>query len=358
MNELIQRYIYDVIRRLPNEERTQIHDELYWQIQDMLPSNASIEDINIVLNNMGSPAKLAEKYRAHSRYMISPAIYDTHNKTLWTVTLVLSIVIAFLVLAFKLFDVSTDPTFMNILGAILLSLLLGSILGFFISFTIVTISFYIYENSNKNHQSKKWTTADLPAIQEVKGYSFTKSSRMRGLIVTIILGGLTFLFVASLYQYVGWYENGQNIYPLFDSQVMHTYLPLVLLIAGIAVTLACLKFLATKWNRWLVFVNFVYHILLMIVTLSFINQPNTFSTAFKEQMAQNFNINMFDMLSYWDRGIFIVSVIFVLLAIISVAVNIWQYMQNQRQALMQEFCIKNKFNPVNDKTRMEGNNGN
>ena len=39
MNELIERYIHDVIRRLPEKDRAEIERELRANIYDMLPEN-------------------------------------------------------------------------------------------------------------------------------------------------------------------------------------------------------------------------------------------------------------------------------------------------------------------------------
>lgn len=40
MNNLIERYVYDVTRRLPEKDRDEVSSELKSNIYDMLPENA------------------------------------------------------------------------------------------------------------------------------------------------------------------------------------------------------------------------------------------------------------------------------------------------------------------------------
>ena len=86
---LIERYVHDVARRLPEKEREDVKDELRANIYDMLPEGASEEQIRNVLYELGSPASLAGKYRQNPRYLISPAYYDEYVNVLkWVLPLV------------------------------------------------------------------------------------------------------------------------------------------------------------------------------------------------------------------------------------------------------------------------------
>ena len=77
-NNWIERYVYDVARRLPEKDREEVKKELRANIYDMLPENAGNEQVKKVLYELGSPASLAEKYRQKPRYLISPAYYDEY----------------------------------------------------------------------------------------------------------------------------------------------------------------------------------------------------------------------------------------------------------------------------------------
>ncbi|MHC5247151.1 hypothetical protein [Enterococcus sp. LJL90] len=78
----VEAYINQVIGYLPDGEQAEVKKELYSNIMDMLPDDATEEEIKSVLMEMGNPRKLAEKYRQHPRYLIGPAVYDDYLRTL------------------------------------------------------------------------------------------------------------------------------------------------------------------------------------------------------------------------------------------------------------------------------------
>jgi hypothetical protein len=81
--ELMERYIYQVIRRLPKEQREEVGLELRELIGDMLEESGSMEE---VLTRLGNPTEFAEKYLDRTRYLIGPEYYDTY---LWFLKIVL-----------------------------------------------------------------------------------------------------------------------------------------------------------------------------------------------------------------------------------------------------------------------------
>lgn len=80
--ELINRYIYEVTRRIPKEQREEIELELQELIGDML-EGLTLEQVFLKL---GDPAIFARKYREDKNYVISPEYYDNY---MWVMKLVL-----------------------------------------------------------------------------------------------------------------------------------------------------------------------------------------------------------------------------------------------------------------------------
>lgn len=64
--KLIEIYIQEVTRRLPQKIRTDIALELRSTIEDILPDNYREEDIKAVLNQLGNPVVLANGYKEQS----------------------------------------------------------------------------------------------------------------------------------------------------------------------------------------------------------------------------------------------------------------------------------------------------
>ena len=81
--EMIERYIYAVTQKLPHAQREDIAKELRSLIEDMLEERVfkrkvTKQDIEEVLLELGSPKRLAEKYRETKKYLIGPELYDSY----------------------------------------------------------------------------------------------------------------------------------------------------------------------------------------------------------------------------------------------------------------------------------------
>ena len=73
--ELMERYIYQVVRRLPREQRREVSLELQELISDMADVAGSMEE---ALEKLGNPAEFAKKYQDDTHHLIGPEYYDTY----------------------------------------------------------------------------------------------------------------------------------------------------------------------------------------------------------------------------------------------------------------------------------------
>ena len=74
--DIVERYIYDVTRRVPEKQRQDIRLELTSLIEDMCEEEgATVEE---VLEKLGSPAEFAKRYRDENNYIIGPDYYDNY----------------------------------------------------------------------------------------------------------------------------------------------------------------------------------------------------------------------------------------------------------------------------------------
>jgi uncharacterized membrane-anchored protein len=140
MNDYIKRYVYDVTRRLPENQREEVGKELLANIMDMLPDNASEEAIKSVLIELGDPRLLAASYRTKPRYLISPEWMDDYLQVLKIVLVVFGVVS----LVTGLIDNIMNPESENVFGIIfeVFFSVIGQIIeGLLSAFTIVTLIF-------------------------------------------------------------------------------------------------------------------------------------------------------------------------------------------------------------------------
>ena len=125
--KLIDIYIQEVTRRLPDKIRTDIDLELRSTIEDMLPENFGEDDVKEVLNQLGNPVVLANGYKDQPMYLIGPRYFDVYISL---IKMILPIaVISFLLALWKLEDVLPNrPAKIDVLSVILSTIGFGGLL--------------------------------------------------------------------------------------------------------------------------------------------------------------------------------------------------------------------------------------
>lgn len=144
-NDLIERYIYAVTKKMPNELREDVSAEINTLIMDMLEercgeSKPAEDDIHAVLNELGTPSELYEKYSQDSkRCLIGAPHYDIYK-------LVLKIVLictAFGMVVAEVVSKIADPAqfgYVEILKGF--SMILSGMLNAFAFITLIFAIFY------------------------------------------------------------------------------------------------------------------------------------------------------------------------------------------------------------------------
>jgi hypothetical protein len=165
MNDLIERYICDVVNRLPENSRVEVKKELRANIEDMLPENPTEEQIKKVLIELGSPRTLANRYRNKQRYLISPEWMDEYIKTLKIVL----IVFGSISLLFGLIDHILNPSAVTLFGVVME--VLGQVISeviqsMFRAFAIVTLIFVIIEATSVKSKKEPWNPDTLPKLSK------------------------------------------------------------------------------------------------------------------------------------------------------------------------------------------------
>ena len=148
MSELIERYVHQVGRYLPNKERAEIQAELRSQIQDQLddryegtPTQA---DVVAVLKELGDPRRMAASYGGQ-QYLVGPDLYPIMMMVLrrgWVLVPPIAILVHVLAALFG------DETG-NMVG-LLVEAGLGAAQATFIFTGIVVIIFAILQHSGED----------------------------------------------------------------------------------------------------------------------------------------------------------------------------------------------------------------
>ncbi|TQR20360.1 HAAS signaling domain-containing protein [Psychrobacillus vulpis] len=321
---LIDVYIQEVTRRLPEKNRQDIALELRSTIEDMLPENYTEVEVKEALGKMGSPVSLASGYLDRPMHLIGPRYFDVYV-TLLKMIVPIAATIAFIILiAENMFSYNGEEALINIIltivGKGIWEILSISIHTFF----WITLVFAIIERTDTSKEKlplttslKEWTPDDLNNIPYIlKGKEISKSSIFGSLLGIAIFTAIYFNAV----QLIGVYEKIQGklqfVTPTFNQEVLHAYWLIVLIAIGVEVALVCYKFVIGQWTRKVAIMNTLRHVVSSTVFILIFSNTNLINPDFISYLERLFNT------SIEIKSSIILGVIF--LWIVSVVIDVIQ----------------------------------
>ena len=175
--DYMDRYIYQVIRRLPKTQRDEVRMELEELISDMYADKGSMDAL---LTELGDPAEFAKQYQNGQKYLIGPEYFETY---LWFVKVVL-ICAAVPILAISLINaigempaITSQNAAPVIIRAIVDGLITGitdALLSCISAFGAVTLTFAIMERKKIQFEMKK---AEKLSVENLSAETKTSTSR-------------------------------------------------------------------------------------------------------------------------------------------------------------------------------------
>lgn len=285
MNKLMERYIYDVTRRLPEKDRAEVTKELQANIYDMLPEDPTDEEIKEVLTSLGNPATLAEEYRTNPRYLISPSIYDDYIRTLkWVVPLVAGVVF---VVGLILGAITSIQNGMVDISYFIREMLRNAFsMGFSAAFQALawTTVGYIIADRTKEQNSKKsgeWKVEDLPAVPESVKRQIPLSDSIAELIFVSIFYVLAILFCMNQLPFIFVIKDGATqINQLFSPEFLSLCIPALLVTGALSILEAIVKIKDRKWTPLVCSVVVVSNLVNMVIGVYLVTRANIFNSEF------------------------------------------------------------------------------
>lgn len=199
--EVIDRYVYAVIKRLPEKSRAEVERELRENIADMLPDSYEEADVHKALLELGNPAELAEQYRETKRFLISPALYGSYIYVLKIVSIIIAIAIPIAAFVTVLTDAQETGT-INFIAQMFGQIIVMALQAAFIAFGAVTLVFVFMDRFDKKYAQwpytgKPWAIKDLQEVPGSHSRSIAKSEPIF-LIVTSVVFGIAICFFPEL----------------------------------------------------------------------------------------------------------------------------------------------------------------
>lgn len=315
---LIEVYIHEVTRRLPEKNREDIALELHSTIEDMLPDDYSEEDVKESLKKMGNPAILASGYRDQPMYLIGPLYYDIYV-TLLKMILPIAAIISLISMIAEYFigyhgEEAVINVVLDIVGFGIWRIIEVGIQMFF----WLTLIFAILERTDKGKGERpltanlqKWTPDNLKNISYIpKKKSISKFEVFGNLIWTAIWS--TLYFYAN--QLVGMYRDSGNglefVTPALNQEVLMEYWPFVVIVIGFEIVLSLYKLIKEKWTKKMAIINTVLQLIGTIVFIVILINSNLFNQDFITHITNLFTMTVNQFKSWIIGGgifFFIVS---------------------------------------------------
>jgi hypothetical protein len=303
MTNLIDRYVYTALRRVPEKQRADIDWELRASIDDAVdarmdsgqPRDAAIEQ---TLLELGAPDRLADGYADRPQYLIGPELFDVWRRLL---TMLLTVVLPIVVTVAVVAQVLDEPAIGPAIGeAVSTAITVAVHLAFW-----TTAVFAILERTGVTSAGMRrtWTLDDLPAYEPGSPTSGQLAANLLWpvlLAVALILQQFTFTEVPVLDP-----DNWSFWWPYF--------IAVLLLECGYAVWL----YRRGAWSHTVTAVNAVLAVLFTAPLVWLLVNDRFFNPEFIERL----DWGTIDPLAWLTRIIVVVAVLTAIWDVAEVAVR-------------------------------------
>ena len=287
MKDMIKRYVYDVTRRLPENQREEVGKELLANISDMLNENPSEEDIKKVLIDLGEPRILATSYRQKPRYLVAPEWMDDYYQTLKIVMIVFGVIS----LISGLIENILNPEAVNVVGIIFevfFKTISEIIQSLFSAFAIVTLIFAAISAHQSKTEKCEWNPDNLPELPKENVKKISKVESIVGLTFSVIFGTLFIYFLWKNQLFIGWFENGdfeRVTVPFFNENVLNKFIPFYIFSVGLTIAENICKLRVGHWNVTIATIHTVEQILSIVLLFLFATTSGLVNPAFWAEAA-------------------------------------------------------------------------
>jgi hypothetical protein len=320
MDELVERYIYDVTRRLPEKERLEVRRELEASIADMLPDSPCGQDVIDALTKLGAPRALAEQYRQHPRYLVSPAMFELYMSVLKITVAAASAVFA----CVGAFTALSSDSISGVIEAIISSAVYGALQAAF----WVTVGFAIAERHGV--KPKPWAVSDLPRLPDQKGVKIPRSSSIAGIALSVIFTALPIMMILRGEWLIVLSRRSEVIVPFSQAALIRS-IPYIVLLGIAVLSINILKLCWARWNMPLLAANLTYNVAWASIAIYILHWPDLFS----DELISFANTLAADTGSFshaWQsNAVLFFTVVFAAVALFDIGQSAWNTWKGKRE---------------------------
>lgn len=290
-NDLIERYIYAVTKRLPAKSREDVSQELRGLIDDMLTERCgevtpTDKDIRVVLTELGTPNELSAKYDEDAdKSLIGQPYYSTYKFVMKIVliSVVVGLTIAHLILQLvEPQDLGADfasiAANLGVGSGTLIGELFSSVLQ---CFGIVTIVFAILQSKGVNLDAE-FNLNDLPPVPK-KSQQISVWEPVGGIILSVVFV-VVMLMVPEVFCVITNLDGVTAMVPVFDTEVLRSGWVLIVLFAAVGIIREVVILMERQYNRRVMVTTLVADVTSAVVSIIWLTNGSIINPAFKANM--------------------------------------------------------------------------
>lgn len=284
---LIDRYIAEVGRHLPEKDRSDIEAEIRSTLEDMVEESrrhvAKATDDKIIietLERLGDPRLLASKYAPPKRYLIGPDWYEVYVKTLQRVLFTALPIFAAVTFILTL---TRDPLdFINAVGEAV-----GGVfnVGLQILFWI-TVVFVFLERSDEipnvaqGAKTRAWTVAQLPKLPNKRQISIAET--------VINIASILFVLIWIVLPFaIARFQGDPVPVPFLHPNLWNFWLPIFFVLMVLTLVHEVFQLKIGNWTPALTVTNVILGLSSIVFTVALVLTQEVINPAFLTMLDRN-----------------------------------------------------------------------
>ena len=319
---LIDRYIAEVGRHLPEKSREDIEAEIRSMLEDMIDENShqtgkpvNDELIAAALEQLGDPKLLAHKYAPSRRYLIGPDWYDAYIETLRRVLAtalpVVAIVTIFIALA------RNPINFADAAGQAF-----GRVIDVAIGILFwVTVAFVIVERTDTkpnelgSAKTRSWTVDQLPQLPKKRQISIGDALAS----IVFVIGFTTWIVLPFIRS-----QENESV-PFLNPDLWPIWLPIFFVLVVLTLIHEVFKLVIGNWTRPLMITNVILCLVSIAYIIALVTTQEIFNPAFLATLSEDVIGELRDS-ARWARWTVNIS------AVITIGIYVWDIVNSMIMA--------------------------
>lgn len=236
---MTEQYIKKVLKYIPSNKKKEVEERIKKDMKSIVNTETTEEEIITVLNALGHPKNIAEKYCDIKHYLIGPDLFTSYLNVL-NIVLIIILILGVVLPFYNIFSINTGQDMQTVFFDLLNNIISSLINSLFYGFTIVTLIFAFLEQMNvKPEKEIEFLFNYKNSNVLLHNYSNDKKYIVIKLIITVVFLPLLLLFL---------YNFKTNGYNLINIEVFNDYMPYLFIYYAFYVVIEFLKIKTKNWN--------------------------------------------------------------------------------------------------------------